>query len=83
MIATYRFQLFARCPVDEEPDAYGVVVVSSRTIMCEDLIATAKAIGASDKHLAQEEITQMLARRFGAKVTTYGRHGDVRCEVVA
>ncbi|HTI78933.1 MAG TPA: hypothetical protein VL614_00630 [Acetobacteraceae bacterium] len=83
MIARYRFQLFARCPVDKEPDVYDVLVESSRTILCEELLAEAKRIGASEKHMAQEEITCLLARTFAARVTTYGNHGGVITTVVA
>lgn len=83
MRVKYSFQLFARCPVDKEPDVYDVVVESTRTILCEELLAAARRIGGSERHLPQEEITCMLAREFAAKVTTFGNHGGVITEVVA
>lgn len=83
MKVTYSFQLFARCPSDHEPDVYDVTVESTRTILCEDLNAAAAEIGASTKHLPQEEITVLLARRFAAKVTTRGSHYGVLTECVA
>lgn len=60
-----------------------MTVESTRTILCEDLNAAAEEIGASPKHLAQEDITVRLARRFAAKVTTRGSHYGVLTECVA
>ena len=79
----YSFQLFARCPVDQEPDVYDVVIESTRTIMCEEIAAAANSIGKSNDHLSQEQITCNLARQFAARVTTTGHHGNVAVEVVA
>jgi hypothetical protein len=83
MKVTYSFQLFARCPSDHEPDVYDVTVESTRTILCEHLNAAAAEIGGATKHLAQEEITVQLARRFAARVTTRGCHYGVHTVVEA
>jgi hypothetical protein len=80
---TYKRELFARCPSDHEPDVYKVTIKSTRTILAEDINAAFKEIGAFKKHQPQEEITEKLARRFAATVTTVGSHYGVKTKCVA
>jgi hypothetical protein len=83
MIVKYSLHVVCRCPKDREPDLYRVEIESHRTIFVEEILAFVRTLDDGSTHLAQEQVTEMLARRFLAKVTTYGNHSGVSVECTA
>lgn len=79
MVCTYTFTLRCKCPVNPEVlDVYAVEVVSNEMIEVENLLA----LKWPDPQF-QEDITQSIANRFDARVTTTGSHSTVHTVCVA
>lgn len=83
MIVQYKMSIVARCPSDREPDLYHLTIESHRTIFVEHIIEFVKTFDDSTVHLSQEEITERIARKFSAQVTTTGNHYGVEVVCVA
>lgn len=81
MTATHAFTLGAVCPVNGDNDHYECRVTVRRAVTCEEVQAV--AAGVAGRTLYQEELTQRLADRLAAEVTTVGWHraGDTTLTV--
>lgn len=64
------------CPVDNIKDEYETTVTTDRLIKVEDLLAVAAEF--AEQTMFQEDLTQLLAARFAATVTTVGLHSWVK-----
>jgi hypothetical protein len=73
----HTFKVTAKCPVDGSTDVYECTATFRQVIPCEQLVL----FGALGNVAAyQEEVTQILADKLGAKVRTIGHHvkGEVK-----
>jgi hypothetical protein len=66
--------------MDSLPDVYEVTVEAQVVIPVERILEI--VVGFKDREIWQEDLTQEMARRLGAKVTSVGHHSGVRTEVV-
>ena len=80
MNVKHTMTLEAKCPVNGERDTYTATIELDYLIGVESLLSACKEY--TDIPWFQEQVTDHLARRFRAKVTTQGRHGPVLSEVV-
>ncbi len=80
MLVEHRFTLQAKCPVDQKPDIYTVIVRTYRTVPVETILEAAKSI--ADKPAFQEELTESLRRAIACEVETHGWHSGVFTKVV-
>lgn len=69
----------AICPVDDLPDVYETSVETGRVINVETILEVAASF--SERKIYQEDLTQEMARRLAATVSTVGYHSGVRTEV--
>lgn len=82
MRVRHKIQIQCNCPSDKLPDLYECIVECERTIPVERIMKLADK--AARKRVYQEELTQWLARRLNARVTTTGWHfGRVQTTVEA
>lgn len=79
MRVTYSLTIEAKCPIDNEPDAYECEITSTRTIPVEEILDAVKELPKA----FQEDVTVALARKLGATVQTIGWHSGIKTEVVA
>ena len=81
MRITYHYQLHAQCPVDNTTiDVYEFTIESAVMIKVETIIEC--FVYAAGGPIFQEELTDRVARKLGAKVTSVGWHSGVKtiCE---
>lgn len=76
MDVTYEFQTRVTCPVDGERILLAVSVRSDEMIPVEDLLRSVADITASP--VMQEPFTEILAHRWGVRVSTVGVHSGVK-----
>lgn len=76
MINRYELEITCVCPVDKQPDVYAMEVISRRTVLAEDILATVNKVSA-DK-LYQEDLCQLLHRELNAFVRLTGFHSGIR-----
>jgi hypothetical protein len=65
-----------QCPVDNVKDEYQTTILTDRLIKVEDILAIAAEF--TEQTMFQEELTQLLAARLAATVTTVGLHSGVK-----
>jgi hypothetical protein len=75
MKVEHRFEVEATCPANGAAITYSVemVLVRDDVLMVEDIDAEVTRL--TEKPVFQEDFTRSLAERFGAMVTTEGKHG--------
>lgn len=80
MLVRHHLTATAKCPADGRIDHYELVVECKRVIEVEKILAEVARV--QGQSLYQEEVTQHLAKRLKAKVTTIGFHSGVKtvCE---
>lgn len=81
MNVTYSLTITCRCPVDTSVlDTYEVEVEVKRCLPVEQILEAVQELTATPAF--QEDITQALSTRLGARVTSRGTHSGVRtvCE---
>ena len=80
MRVEHTLTVVAKCPVDESPDVYEVVVRATRLVKVEDILA-AVALH-TQAPVFQEMLTVALHRELACEVETRGWHSNVRTVVV-
>ena len=83
MTVTYETRVVAHCPADGSLDIYEVTITHDSMVQVEEILAAISAIDSTGPPIYQEHLTQMLADRLGATVTTVGFHSGVRTVAVA
>ncbi len=81
MNCQYRLSIEARCPVDNMPDRYELMLESPTPIGVESVLAF--VAGYRKKKIFQEALTQLVARRFNCRAITTGFHSGVHTTVTA
>ena len=71
----------ARCPVDKKLDTYSAEFSTDRVVKVEDILAAVNRV--AEREIFQEDLTVLLARELGVKVTTVGYHSGVLTKVSA
>lgn len=79
MLCKYKIVIRAICPVHGVDDEYDVTVTSAETIYVEKLIAFAKSLETVKK--TQEDLTRMIAKKFGCRVKSVGYHSNIKAVV--
>ena len=80
MHVEHRFQVSAKCPVDDRRDLYTVFVRTNRVIKVEDILAAVEK--QTKEAVFQEDLANALAKVLGCEVETQGYHGEVFTTVV-
>lgn len=78
---THKLHLTAKCPVDDRLDVYQAEVRVRRVLPVEEILAAVAEI--AEMRAYQEDITETLANRLDAEVSTFGSHSGVLVEVRA
>ena len=72
MIVKHTFAVQAICPVNGDMDTYECVVTVGQLVQCEQLVEDVAAY--RKRSIYQENLTQELAQKWQATVTTKGWH---------
>jgi len=80
MRVTHRLQVRALCPVDGKQDVYDCRIVTSRTILVEDILKATDAV--RTEKILQEDLCERLAGELGCEVILTGTHSGVATEVI-
>lgn len=77
----HRLKIVALCPVNDSHDIYEVEVVTDAVLPVEEILDAVAEL--TRQPIYQETLTEELADRLKATVTSYGSHSGVRTVCVA
>jgi hypothetical protein len=75
MKTIHELKIQGRCPINDGLDVYDLIVETTVIIKVEDILS---AVTELPQPIFQEDITQRLAHKLRASITTIGFHSGVK-----